>query len=113
MYGLADGNALEARRLYQERYLTCKLPDRKTFEGIHRRLSEHRSFARPKSTTLEEEEDVLSAVDQSPGVSTRRLRLQRYVPHMTIWRLLRGQLYTYHLQRVPYEPCLLRIILQE
>jgi hypothetical protein len=35
----------------------------------------------------EEEEDVLDAVHRSPGVSTRRLGLQRYVPHMTIWRL--------------------------
>jgi hypothetical protein len=108
MYGLADGNALKARRLYRERYPTRRLPDRKTFEAIHCRICEHGSTAsppgtggRPRSTTPEEEEDVLNAVDQSPGVSTRRLGLQRYVPHVTIWRLLlEQQLYPYHLQRV-------------
>jgi hypothetical protein len=50
MYGLADGNALEARRLYRERYPTRRSPDRKTFEGIHRRLCEHGSFAHPPGT---------------------------------------------------------------
>jgi hypothetical protein len=102
MYGLADGNAFEVRRLYRERYPTRGLPDRKTFEAIHRLLCEHGSTARPPgtggrpSTTREEEEHVLNAVDQSPGVSTRR-----YVPHMRIWRLLQEhQLYPYHLQRV-------------
>jgi hypothetical protein len=76
-YGLEDGNALEVRRLYRERYPMRILPDRKTFEGIHRRLCKHRSFARPpdtrgwpRNTTPEEEEDVLNAVDQSLGVST-------------------------------------------
>jgi hypothetical protein len=89
------GNTLEARRLYRERYPTRRLPDRKTFEGLHRRLCAHESTARPpgtggrpRSTAPDEEEDVLNAVDQSPGVSTRRLGLQKYVPHMTIWRLL-------------------------
>jgi hypothetical protein len=50
MYGLADGNALEARRFYREPYPTRRLPDRKTFEGIHGRLCEHGSFARPPDT---------------------------------------------------------------
>jgi hypothetical protein len=54
-----------------------------------------------KKYNPEEEEDVLNAVDQSLGVSTRQLGLQRYVPHMTIWRLLQEhQLYPYHLQHV-------------
>jgi hypothetical protein len=108
MYGLVDGNALEARRLYRELYPMRRLPDQKTFEGIHHRLCEHGSFARPPgtggrpiSTTPEEKEDVPNAVYQCPGVSARRLGLQRYVPHMTIWRLLQEhQLYPYHLQHV-------------
>jgi hypothetical protein len=108
MYGLADGNALEARRLYREWCPTRRLPDRRTFEGIRRCLCEHGSFARPpgtggrpRSTTPEEEEEDLNTVDQSPGVSTRWSGLQRYVPHMTIWRLLwEHQLYPCHLQRL-------------
>ena len=35
MYGLASCNALEARRLYEERF-----PDRKTFDRVDRRLRE-------------------------------------------------------------------------
>jgi hypothetical protein len=110
MCGLADGNTLEVRCLYQEQYPTRRLPDRKTLEGRQCRLCEHRSFARPpgtggrpRNTTPEEEEDVLNTVGvvQSPGVSTRQLGLQRYVLHMTIWRLLREyQLYPYHLRLV-------------
>ncbi|KAK4874980.1 hypothetical protein RN001_014340 [Aquatica leii] len=38
IYGLADRNALEARRLYTERFSDRIAPDRKTFEWIHRRL---------------------------------------------------------------------------
>lgn len=108
MYGLADGNALRARRLYQERYPRHRLPDRKTFERIHRRLCENGRFAqprntagRPRGTRPEEEEDVLTRVEANPGISTRRLGLQSNLSHMTVWRLLREQqLYPYHLQRV-------------
>jgi hypothetical protein len=108
MYGLVDGNALKVHHLYREQYPMCRLQDRNTFERIHRRLCEHGNFARtpgtggrPRSATLQEEEDVLNAVDQSPGVSIRQLGLQRYVPHMMIRRLLREhQLYPYHLQGV-------------
>jgi hypothetical protein len=50
IYGLADGITSEARRLYRERYPMRRLPDRKIFEGIHRRLCEHRSSARPPGT---------------------------------------------------------------
>lgn len=108
MYGLADGNASRARRLYQERYPTRRLPDRKTFEGVHRRLCEYGSFARsprtggrPKVARPEEEEAVLNIVEENPGISTRRLGLQTNLSHMSVWRLLREQqLYPYHLQRV-------------
>jgi hypothetical protein len=59
----------------------------------------HQAPGDGQDTIPEEEEDVLNAVDQSPGVSTRWLGLQRHVPHMMIWRLLREhQLYPYHLQ---------------
>jgi hypothetical protein len=34
-YGLADGSAVVARRLYQERYPERRCPDRKTFTSIH------------------------------------------------------------------------------
>lgn len=40
MYGLASCNALEARRLYEERFPNRRIPDRKTFERVDRRLRE-------------------------------------------------------------------------
>ncbi|KAJ4432171.1 hypothetical protein ANN_20787 [Periplaneta americana] len=60
MYGIADGNAALARRLYQERYPQRQCPDRKTFVRLHYRLCEYGKFnspglgrERPRSTTPE------------------------------------------------------------
>ncbi|GFS87567.1 hypothetical protein TNCV_2941691 [Trichonephila clavipes] len=38
IYGVADENALETRGLYGERFPSRRLPNRKTFECLHRRL---------------------------------------------------------------------------
>jgi hypothetical protein len=80
MYGLADGKAVAARRLYQESYPGRRYPDRKTSVSIHRCLCEHGNFAprvanrgRPRSTTPEVEEDILDVVNETPGISTRRV----------------------------------------
>jgi len=88
IYGLADGNALQARRLYQERYPIRRCPSRKTFERIHRRLCEHGSIAclsgnkgRPKNMAPEVEEEILDIVDQNLGISTRKIGIQLNVSH--------------------------------
>ncbi|GFY43260.1 integrase catalytic domain-containing protein [Trichonephila inaurata madagascariensis] len=44
IYGVANENDLEARRLYGERFPSRRLLNRKTFERLHRRLSETGSF---------------------------------------------------------------------
>lgn len=44
MYGLADGNAFEARRLYAERFPQRIVPDARTFSSVHRRLREKGCF---------------------------------------------------------------------
>jgi hypothetical protein len=73
MYGTANGNALEAARLYQEAFPHRRQPDSRTFTRVH----QHGSFAhggragRPKSVTPDVEERVLQRVAQSPGTSTR------------------------------------------
>ncbi|KAJ8942383.1 hypothetical protein NQ318_011730 [Aromia moschata] len=41
MYGLASCNALEARRLYHERYPNHTLPNQKTFHRVDQRLMEN------------------------------------------------------------------------
>ncbi|KAJ4429302.1 hypothetical protein ANN_26306 [Periplaneta americana] len=108
MYGKADGNAVLARRLYQERYPQRQCPDRKTFVRLHYCLCEYGKFnspglgrGRPRSTTPEVQEEILEAVNMTPSISTQRVVLQVNVPHTTVWRLLKEyQLYPYHLQRV-------------
>lgn len=71
VYGLADGNATEARRIYQERYPNRALPDSRTFSNIHRRLGETGSFKKgtPEGTprvvrTPEIEEAVLQEIEE-------------------------------------------------
>ncbi|KAJ4428570.1 hypothetical protein ANN_24614 [Periplaneta americana] len=82
MYGKEDGNAALARRLYQERYPQRQCPDRKTFVRLHYRLCEYGKFnspglgrGRPRSTTPEEQEEILEAVNMTPSISTRRVAL--------------------------------------
>jgi len=108
MYGRADGNALEATRLYSERFPNRRVPNRKTFQSIHQRLRETGALkrrggpGRPMTVrTAELEEEVLAMVDDDPGTSTRRMANTLHVSNGTIWNILRGYLlYPYHLQRV-------------
>ncbi|GFT85327.1 hypothetical protein TNCV_497461 [Trichonephila clavipes] len=44
IYGVADGNALVAPRLSRERFPSRRLPNRKTFEPLHRCLREKGLF---------------------------------------------------------------------
>ncbi|KAJ4445911.1 hypothetical protein ANN_12597 [Periplaneta americana] len=82
MYGKADGNSALARRLYQERYPQRQCPDRKTFVRLHYRLCEYGKSnssglgrGRPRSTTPEVQEEILEAVNMTPSISTRRIKL--------------------------------------
>lgn len=109
MYGLANCNRAEARRLYSEHFPNRRLPCERTFVRLDRRLRETGSFktqtgdrGRPRSRrTLDLEERVLAHIDENPQDSTRKMALSENVDHMTVWRILRSQqLYPYHVQRV-------------
>jgi hypothetical protein len=110
VYGLADGNAAEARRIYSERYPRRDLPCERTFSRIHQRLQETGSFGRqtadvgrPRTVrTAELEDRVLQHVANDPSASTRRIAAREGVSgHATVWRILhQNLLYPYHLQRV-------------
>ena len=108
IYGLADGNALEARRLYIERFPARIAPDRKMFESIHRRLQETGTLkrnggaGRPRTTrTVALEENVLNVVEEEPGTSTRKIAEVLNISNGTVWKILReNMLYPYHIQRV-------------
>lgn len=109
LYGLADGNAFEARRLYQERYPNRIVPDARTISGTHRKLCETGSFetknylkgAHQTTRTPETEEAVLNLVEQNPNISTRKIGNILNITHVLVWRILQSYLlYPYHIQRV-------------
>lgn len=110
MYGLANCNSMEARRLYQNRFPDRVLPNHQTFQAIHQRLSETGSFKPQKSgksgrnrsvRTPDFDEAVLNEIENHPEKSTRELALQFNVSNVTIWHVLHEQqLYPFHVQRV-------------
>lgn len=108
MYGLANGNAREARRLYAERFPNRRIPCEKTFINLHLRLEETGSFAKSQTggpqfsvRTPELEERILNIVEESPGTSTRKIGNELHVSHKTVWTILNDySLYPYHIQRV-------------
>lgn len=109
VYGLADGNAFEAKRLYQERYPNRIAPCPQTFVNLHRRLSETGTFARtsdipgrPRTVrTPQLEEAVLNRVEENPETSTRKIAEEVNASQQTVLRILHDQqLYPYHIQRV-------------
>ncbi|GFV41563.1 uncharacterized protein TNCV_3627151 [Trichonephila clavipes] len=92
IYGVADGNVLEVRGLYMERFPSRRLTNQKTFERLHQRLRETGSFVsgmydagRTRSArTPEFEEHVLREIEEQPETSTRTLSAAN-VSHMTVW----------------------------
>ncbi|GFQ97025.1 uncharacterized protein TNCT_84771 [Trichonephila clavata] len=93
IYGVADGNALEARWLYGELFPSRRLQNLKTFERLHRHLRETGLFVsgmhdteRTKSArTPELEEHVLREFEEQPETSTRTVSAPANVSHMTVW----------------------------
>ena len=109
MYGCANGNALEACRLYAEAYPNRQIPSSRMFSKIHQRLRDNGKFGkittdcgRPRSvSTPAAEEIILEDVHQNPGTSVRIIAAQEDISPATVWRVLkRQQLYPYHIQRV-------------
>lgn len=108
VYGLADGNAEEAKRIYHERYPNRNLPDSRTFSNIHRRLVETGSVrkgtseGRPRNVRTPEIEDaVLHEVEEHPETSTRKIARNLNICHQIVWRILVDfLLYPYHILRV-------------
>ncbi|GFW55437.1 DUF4817 domain-containing protein [Trichonephila clavipes] len=91
IYGVADGNAQEAQRLYGERFPSSRLPNRKTFECLHRRFRKTGSFVRGIQDTgrtknakkPELKERVLREIREQPKTSTSSVSVGANVNHMT------------------------------
>jgi hypothetical protein len=107
-YGCANGNAHEARRMYQETFPNRRLTCSRTFSRIPQRLWERGTFipviegGRPRTArTVQQEQQILVHVAANPGTSTRRISSAEGVHSSTVWRILHeDRLYPYNLQRV-------------
>jgi len=107
-YGHANGNAHEARRLYQETFPNRQLPCSRTFSRIAQRLRKRRKFSptiegwRPRTArTVQQAQQILAHVAANPGTSTPTISAAEGVHRNTVWRILyEDQLYPYHLQCV-------------
>ncbi|GBM84915.1 hypothetical protein AVEN_23714-1 [Araneus ventricosus] len=109
MYGLANGNDLEAERLYRQRFPRRHVTDQKLFERLHRCLCETGSFVtgmhdtgRCRSVrTPQVVEDILQGVRDRTDIITREVSRAVNVPHSIVWRVLRDEgLHPYHVQKV-------------
>ncbi|GBN24843.1 hypothetical protein AVEN_265149-1 [Araneus ventricosus] len=109
MYSLANGNALEAERLYRQRFPRRHMTDRKMFERLHQCLCETRSFVtgmhdtgRGRSVwTPKAVEDIRQRVEDRADISTQEISHAVNVPHSIVWRVLRDEgLHPYQVQKV-------------
>jgi hypothetical protein len=106
-YGCANGNAHEARRLYQETVPNRRFPCIRTFSRIAQRLRERGTFipvieeGRPRTArTVQQEQRILAHIAANPGTSNRRISSAEGVHRSTLWRISHeDRLYPYHLQR--------------
>ncbi|GBM46332.1 hypothetical protein AVEN_195280-1 [Araneus ventricosus] len=95
MFGLANGNALEAKRLYRQRFPRRHVPDRKMFKPLHRCLCETGTFVKGMHDTgsgrsvwtPQVVEDILQRLEDWPDISTREVSSAVNVPHSIIWRI--------------------------
>ncbi|GBL92996.1 hypothetical protein AVEN_54634-1 [Araneus ventricosus] len=99
VYGLANGNDLEAERLYRQRFSRRHKTDRKMFELLHRCMCETGSFVtgmhdtgRGRSVRMPQVvENILQGVGDRPDISTREISRAVNVPHSIVWRVLRDE----------------------
>ncbi|KAB0803304.1 hypothetical protein PPYR_00274 [Photinus pyralis] len=108
IYGLADGNARKAVRLYAERYPNRVQPNRAQFVNIHRNLGEHGTLGRnpdvtgrPRTRrTVEFEEAVLNRIEGNPSTSTRAIAHELDCSNMSVWQVLNDEgMHPFHLQK--------------
>lgn len=111
IYGEVHKNGVAAVRKYHETFPTRRIPNRKTFEAIERRLRETGTLKPQRQNagrqrfrrTANVEEGILNAVQLSPTTSTRKLSHRFNVSSASVWRTLREQqLYPFHVTCVQH-----------
>lgn len=103
MYGRADGNGLQARRLYQERFPGRRLPNVTVFYNTYRRLYETGSVKRnepgvnPGRHPPEVEDLILQAFAVDPTTSTRKIAADLGLSTWKVWSTMhREGKYPFH-----------------
>lgn len=105
MYGLAQSNATEARRLYAQSFPNRYVPGSESFQNVDRTLREfgtlkkRTSEGRPRVDVVTEE--VLEQFERNSATSVRTVSDEIGVSKSTIWDILsRNSMYPYHVQQV-------------
>jgi hypothetical protein len=101
VYGLAEGNARLAERLYTQRFPHRQHPNHKVFIAVHNRIRETGSVVpnkqevgRPRSVrTADFEEDVLQKIEDNPSTSTRAIASAMHTNKNAVWNVLHEQLF--------------------
>lgn len=109
MYGRANGNSREARRLYQQQFPNRILPHHTMFTRIHRNLQEtgslkpnRREIGGPRNRrAVEVENRVINHLEANPRASIRTIARLEELPRTAVWTIVKEhQFYPYHFQRV-------------
>lgn len=103
VYAQENYNSRAALRRYVELYPTRIIPDRKIFQRIFNQLGETGSFyvknpgGRPKTITVEQEEEILVRIAENPELSTRRLEASTGIGKSTVSEVINAEnLFPYH-----------------
>lgn len=107
-YGLAEENARAAARIYAERFPRRERhPTGRQIYRVVRQFREttclvhNRGVVGPVRCRVRDEEAILQAVDEDPGISVRRLAHDTNISRTTVHRILRmNGLHPFHYQRV-------------
>lgn len=95
VYGMAHCNGREARRIYQERYPSRRVPNHQTFGSTYRRLRETGilSFREPRVNRFEPnvavEERILDQFTEDPTRSVRTVARTLGLSVWKVWSVLR------------------------
>lgn len=108
-YFLSGENAAAAKRRYEEDHPNRQIPNQQIFRRLVQHLRDYGSFephynnvGREQTRRIRDlEPEILDAVEEDPGTSTRRLASRFEVSRGTVHRILKQQgLHPYHVQQV-------------
>jgi len=110
VYGVCDGSATAAVQEYRQRYPHRRIPSARTFSATFLTLRETGSlpsakfhYDRFRQHDVVLEENILSAVESSPGISTRRISKRFRTTQSKVWRILKNNnLYPFHKQKIQH-----------